>query len=575
MPKHLLSAALSSAAVLLIVAAASAQSTANIAIDTTRAIRTVDARTFGLNTAVWDSRLNSTQTMSLLGAAQTKALRFPGGSTSDTYHWQTNRSDGNTFTWASNVDAFANIAVPLNAQVFITINYGSGTVQEAADWVRYTNITKNYGFKYWEIGNENYGSWENDTHSPKWDPYTYAKTAEACITAMKAVDPTIKIGVVVVTGEDSFTNNHLHPATNPRTGAVHNGWTPVLLATLQADGVIPDFIIYHRYDQAPGQESDANLLQSSRTWRNDAANLRQQLNDYLGGQAAAAVEIDVTENNSVYSNTGKQTTSLVNGLFMADSIGNLLQTEFNSLIWWDLRNGPDYNNNNSPSLFGWRKYGDYGVVSDQGGPYPTYYIHKLLSHFARGGEQVVSAASDNPLLAAYAVQDSNGVRLLAINKDPSATNNANITVNGFTPGGAATAFWYGIPQDRAAKTMQGSPDADATETQVSNAGPSFTYPFPPYSVTVISLTAGTAPQGPMISSADFAPPKFLTINGSGFGSSPRVLVNGADVSDTIRSASDTVIRIKAKAKVLGLVTGSNAVQVISGGMTSNTFNLTL
>src|SRR5262252_3882285 len=141
MPKHLLSAALSSAAILLIAATASAQSTANIAIDATRTIRNVDARTFGLNTAVWDSKLNSSQTMSLLSAAQTKALRFPGGSTSDTYRWQTNRSDGNSFTWASNVDAFANIAVPLNAQVFITINYGSGTVQEAADWVRYTNIT--------------------------------------------------------------------------------------------------------------------------------------------------------------------------------------------------------------------------------------------------------------------------------------------------------------------------------------------------------------------------------------------------------------------------------------------------
>jgi hypothetical protein len=572
MGKHLLTAAISFAAVLLIAATASAQSTANITIETTHTVRTVDARTFGLNTAVWDSELNSSQTMSLLGAAQTRALRFPGGSTSDTYHWQTNRSDGNNFTWASNVDAFANIAVPLNAQVFITTNYGSGTVQEAADWVQYTNITKNYGFKYWEIGNENYGNWENDTHSLKWDPFTYAKAAEACIAAMKAVDPTIKIGIVVVTGEDSFTNNHLHPATNPRTGLVHNGWTPVLLATLKADGVIPDFIIYHRYDQAPGQESDAGLLQSSRTWKNDAADLRQQLNDYLGAQAAG-VEIDVTENNSVYSNTGKQTTSLVNGLFMADSIGNILQTEFNSLMWWDLRNGPDFSNNNSPSLYGWRQYGDYGVVSDQRGPYPTYYVHKLLSHFARGGEQVVSATSDNALLAAYAVQDSGGVRLLMINKGPSATNNANITVNGFTPGSAATVFWYGIPQDKAAKTGSGSPDA--TQTSISNAGASFTYQFPPYSVTVISLTQGAAPQGPMIVSADFAPPKLLTINGSGFGSSPRVLVNGTDVSDTIRSAGDGLIKIKAKAKALGLVTGSNTVQVISGGMTSNTFNLIL
>src|SRR5262249_2377129 len=163
------------------------------------------------------------------------------------------------------------------------------------------------------------------------------------------------------------------------------------------------------------------------------------------------------------------------GLFMADSIGNLLQTEFNSLMWWDLRNGRDYNKNNSPSLYGWRKYGDYGVVSDQGGAFPTYYVHRLVSLFARGGGRGIWGTSDNPPPAAYADESPNGVHLLAINKEPNATNNANITVNGFTPGGAATVFWYGIPQDRAAKTMQGSPDADATQTSISNAGTSFTY----------------------------------------------------------------------------------------------------
>ena len=45
--------------------------------------------------------------------------------------------------------------------------------------------------------------------------------------------------------------------------------------------------------------------------------LRQQLSDYLGN-AGAAVEIVVTENNSVYTNPGKQSTSIVNGLFLLD-----------------------------------------------------------------------------------------------------------------------------------------------------------------------------------------------------------------------------------------------------------------
>ncbi|MDX2682608.1 hypothetical protein PV333_41195 [Streptomyces sp. NY05-11A] len=59
------------------------------------------------------------------------------------------------------------------AQPVITVNYGSGTPDEAAAWVRYANITKGYGIKYWEVGNEvpgnreysNGSGWELDKHS--------------------------------------------------------------------------------------------------------------------------------------------------------------------------------------------------------------------------------------------------------------------------------------------------------------------------------------------------------------------------------------------------------------------------
>src|SRR5205085_491991 len=101
-----------------------------------------------------------------------------------------------------------------------------------------------------------------------------------------------------------------------------------------------------------------------------------------------------TENNSVYTQPGKQSTSLVNGLFYADSIGSLLQTEFNAMVWWDLRNGQEAGNNNDASLYGWRPYGDYGIMSSANDTYPTYYALKLLSKFAKDGDTVVQANSD-------------------------------------------------------------------------------------------------------------------------------------------------------------------------------------
>ena len=116
-------------------------------------------------------------------------------------------------------------------------------------------------------------------------PNTYAQRFRDYYTQMKAVDPTIKIGAVAVTGEDSYANYTTHPAVNPRTGQTHYGWTPVMLATLKSLRITPDFLIYHRYPEAPGAESDTGLLTSSGTWATDAADLRQQLNDYLGAAA--------------------------------------------------------------------------------------------------------------------------------------------------------------------------------------------------------------------------------------------------------------------------------------------------
>ncbi|MHB8522598.1 MAG: alpha-L-arabinofuranosidase [Limisphaerales bacterium] len=470
----------------------------HVSVDASQIVRTVDPRLFGVNTAIWDSQFDTPATISLLRAMDAQVLRFPGGSLSDNYHWASNTTDSNTWTWATSFDKFAAVATNVQAQVVLTVNYGTGTPAEAAAWVRYANVTKNCGFKFWEIGNENYGGWETDNNVSPHDPFTYAGRAKDYLAQMKAVDPTVKVGVVVVTGEDSYANTTTHPAVNPRTGKTHNGWTPVLLTTLKSLGVTPDFVIYHRYPQNSGQESDAWLLQSSRTWAGDAADLRQQLTDYLG-TAGASVELVCTENNSVSSGPGKQTTSLVNGLFLADSLGQLMQTEFNAFLWWDLRNGQETNYNNDATLYGWRPYGDYGMVAGPANPHPTYYVSKLLKYFTRGGDQIVRASSDYQLLAAYAARRTNGsVSLLVINKTSITNLNANVTLAGYQPDTNALVFSYGMPQDDDARTGAGSPDI--AQGTFAGAGTNFSLSFPPYSVTVISL-APNAPQLSLVSNA--------------------------------------------------------------------------
>ena len=102
--------------------------------------------------------------------------------------------------------------------------------------------------------------------------------------------------------------------------------------------------------------------------------------------------------------------------------------------------------------------------------YPTYYVAKLMPHFAADGDTVVSATSDYPLLAVYSVIRTNGaLTLLVINKSSSSNLTAAINLSGYLPNTNATVYSYGIPQDTAARTGVGSPDIARPTSPVSKA----------------------------------------------------------------------------------------------------------
>lgn len=465
----------------------------HLTADANQTIRPADARWFGINTAYWDSTgLAEPATTNALKEMGCLALRWPGGSSSDTYHWAASGNRGYN-------SSFYNIATNIGAQVFITVNYGSGSSNEAAAWVKSANKTNNCGFKYWEIGNECYGTWETDTNSAAHDPYTYAVRAAGYLQVMKAADPTIKVGVVVAPGEGSYSNNANHFAINPRTGTTNYGWTPILLTTLKNLGVTPDFAIHHFYPQytasdwAPNSpDSDPLLLQVAVNWAGDAADLRQQISDY-SGPTGTNIELVCTENNSDSGAMGRQSTSIVNALYLADSASQLMKTEFNAYLWWDLRNGSDTQGTFDPTLYGWRTNGDYGFLSGAGVRYPTFYAEKLLQYFVRPGDTVLGATSDYLLLSAYAARKANGaLALLVINKDATTNFNAQISLSNFVPLSTATARSYGIAQDDAVRTNNLAPGAQDIATNIVPAGAVFTNSFPPYSLTLFTFAPGPA-----------------------------------------------------------------------------------
>jgi alpha-N-arabinofuranosidase len=132
-------------------------------------------------------------------------LRFPGGCFADTYHWESavggrdRRLPRDNRFWSNvpldylesncrtarhdrpvepndvGTDEFMALCRETGAEPFLCVNLGTGTAAEAARWVEYCNgaadtpmgalrarngCAEPYGVKYWEIGNEMYGSWE-------------------------------------------------------------------------------------------------------------------------------------------------------------------------------------------------------------------------------------------------------------------------------------------------------------------------------------------------------------------------------------------------------------------------------
>ncbi len=470
---------------------AAAQTTSTVTVNTGTSLGSIGSNAVGVNTAVWDGNLLDAAVPPLLANAGIGALRYPGGSTADIYDWQSNTIVPGQSSYANpndGFDAFMGVAKKAGAVPIVTVDYGTNaagtganTPAAAAAWVQYANVTKGYGVKYWEIGNEIYGNgeygstWEADLHAAH-DPATYGANVVQFSKAMKAVDPTVKIGAVLTA-----------PGNWP--DGQSPDWNSAVLA--QCAGSI-DFVIVHWYAQEPGAESDAALLGAPQKGTSVSpgiasmtASLKALIRQY-GGANAGNIQIVVTETNSVAYDPGKQVLSLVNALFIADDMVTWLENGAANIDVWDLHNGSNAGNASS-SLYGSASFGDYGILSvaDTGEPaadtpFPTYYGMQMVRLLGKGGDTLVATSSSNSLLASHAVLQAGGdLALLLINKDPTNTIQATVSLAGYTPAATGTVYSYG-------KTS-----SSIGSTSLSGLGGSFGVAVPPYSLTTILLTPGT------------------------------------------------------------------------------------
>ena len=164
----------------------------------------------------------------------------------------------------------------------------------------------------------------------------------------------------------------------------------------------------------------------------------------------------VTETNSVSYHPGKQTASQVNALFLADNYMTWLENGVVNVDWWNLHEGwAPTEFNNSPSLNGNARFGDYGVLSSHlcsgsicepatNTPFPPYYALQMLGYLGRSGDTMVGSSSNQDRIAVHAVKQANGnLAILFINKDPDTSYTVSLKLKGYTPKASAMVYTYG------------------------------------------------------------------------------------------------------------------------------------
>lgn len=185
-----------------------------VTVDTRTVLRTVSGNPVGINfNYLRDDNHNrptgAPTIQSVMKNMNIQWVRYPGGEKSDWHFfseppWE--GSDPKVFgSYKSfvkdvlNFDEYISYVREIGCRPFVVVPYESekrsGIKKErflnnAVAWVRYANVTKRYSVTYWEIGNEN---WHNKTGSAM----DIAHVAKEFAVAMKAVDPTIKVGCSV------------------------------------------------------------------------------------------------------------------------------------------------------------------------------------------------------------------------------------------------------------------------------------------------------------------------------------------------------------------------------------------
>jgi hypothetical protein len=482
-----------------------------ITIEPTGTITPVNPLIFGSNLPTWlGNRLENPTFRARSAATGVTILRLPGGSYSNNYDWLAcetgdvancmvgdwgaTPTDFIEFLQATDIEGMwvvspngtpeeaAALVAFFNSEVGDTTPIGVD--REGRDWGiagDWAQLRADHGnpdpfpIRYWEVGNELYGSkpqYNPQCASYGWEDYWTCDGTEYMNgdstragylefrAAMREIDPMIEVGAVGIP----------HPAE-------WNAWGNEVLA---AGGTELDFYSLHEYAFDTSPDYGAILSSPHPNWDGIRADLDSAIATHANGRN---VPMAVTEYNLISvgdNDTGAAMTRAVNALFIADTLGQLIEKGFFLANHWDLANGAFGNGT------------DYGLVhADTFSRYPQYYIFPLWTRF--GGHMIPSTNNlpDTTLVVYAGRVDGDTLSLIALNKTGQPLT-ADLAVTGRTITGGTVDTLQAESLGATTVTYNGNPNpeddlSDAPSTPLTVSGETIVYDFPAYSVTLLHL----------------------------------------------------------------------------------------
>ncbi len=290
------------------------------------------------------------------------------------------------------------------------------SAQQAADIVRYINITKGRNIKYWSIGNE------PDLGYSYTSAGQVAAYLKSFSTAMKQTDPSI-----LIMGPECawFNQGIMNGLTTP------NG--PDDITGKDAYGrYYLDIISFHTYpfNGTQNRNDVISKLWATNGMNDNLAYLNTRVaacNAAHGRVGANALTTAITELNVDYKNAsndnlyGVGANSFVGGQFWAEMMAIAMFNKVDFVNFWSVAEG------NSQALnIG---YIDAGTNTKK----PTYYHFKMMADNFRGNFMIGSVNKAN--IKTYASKSASQTAVLIMNQELTTNYNFTIKLNTATVGG--------------------------------------------------------------------------------------------------------------------------------------------